>query len=430
MSNKRQSLDNWLSWQETLHVKEIDLGLDRISIVAQRLDYLTPSFPIITVAGTNGKGSTVAFLESILRSAGYKTGSYTSPHLLRYNERIQINKQEVSDGEIIDAFETIDSARLSKPDNPVSLSYFEFGTLAAMHCFINNKVDVAILEVGLGGRLDASNIWDATLAIITNIGIDHIEWLGDNREDIGIEKAGIMRKDIPVVCGDPNPPESIKNEADRIGARLIQLGKDFEYQNKDEHWIWRDETSTLSLPLPSLPGEFQLNNASTAIAGLKTQAKQFRIENQHIKQGIKTASIVGRLQKIQKNPEIIIDVAHNPHAAKQLKQYLENHPVSGKTYALFSMLRDKDIKQVVSILKKNIDEWHIVALSGNRGLNLNELKTHLHELNSKSKIISHESVIEAKKSIKNMAKIEDRVVVFGSFLLVSEYLEISQSNEL
>ena len=423
----KRTLQEWLSWQETLHLSEIDLGLDRIRLVAKQLDILTPDFPIITVAGTNGKGSTVAFFDAILRAQGYKTGAYTSPHLIDYNERITINGLQATDEQIIDAFEEIDTARKAITEEAVSLTYFEFSTLAAMLCFKKQKVDVALLEVGLGGRLDAANLWDASLAVITSIGIDHIDWLGDNREIIGTEKSGIMRKSIPVICGDPNPPQTIKSEADRIGAKLIQINTDFSYSSldKDEpnHWKWKNAVKELTLKKPVMAGSFQLNNAATVIAGLDTIQDLLPTTIDAINKGLTTAAVDGRLQILQTSPEWLLDVAHNPHAAIQLANYIRTNPRSGRTYALFSMLKDKDIKQVLTIMNDVIDEWHIVALKGSRGLTLNKLKQCFTEQSIETKVISHPGFKEACDSIKNITKVEDRVVAFGSFLVVSEILE-------
>ena len=303
----RRNLQEWLDWQETLHLSEIDLGLERISQVARQLDLLKPAFPIITVAGTNGKGSTVAFLDEILRAQGYSTGVYTSPHLIDYNERIQVNGAQASDKNIIQAFEAIDKARFSD-DDETSLTYFEFSTLAAMFCFIKQDVDVVILEVGLGGRLDAANLWDATLAIITSVAIDHIEWLGDDREIIAIEKSGIMRKSAPVICGDPSPPLAIKTEAKRIGAKLIQLGVDYKFDANDtacemDNWMWKDSEQKLCLSLPSMEGEFQLNNASSAIAGLDAIKARLPVTIDSINKGLTNASVTGRLQILRSSPE-------------------------------------------------------------------------------------------------------------------------------
>ena len=420
----KKNLAQWLSWQETLHLSEIDLGLDRIRKVAQKLNLLSPAFPIITVAGTNGKGSTVALFESIFKAQGYITGSYTSPHLIDYNERIKLASVNASDDLIVEAFEAIDEARCD-----ISLTYFEFGTLASMFIFKQQKVDVAILEVGLGGRLDASNLWDTSLAIITNIGIDHVDWLGDNREVIAIEKAGIMRKDIPAICGDLNPPNNIANEAKRIGAKLYQINSTFFYEvNNQTTWTWTGFDKTYELPFPNLSGDFQVNNAATVIAGLKAIEKILPVKEIAIKQGLLNVSLIGRLQTIHNEPEWLIDVAHNPHAAKQLAKHIQNNPVVGKNIALFSMLNDKDIKKVIEIMNIQIDEWHLVELEGTRSTPLNELKVLIAQQNNSNdsnKIIkTHRSFFEAGKYLKSSSNLQDRVVAFGSFLVVSEVIKI------
>jgi len=416
----KKTLAEWLSWQEMLHLSEIDLGLDRIRKVAKKLDLLPPTFPIITVAGTNGKGSTVALFESILNAQGYKTGSYTSPHLIEYNERIKLNAVNAKDDLIVEAFEEIDEARAD-----ISLTYFEFGTLAAMLLFIKQKVDVAILEVGLGGRLDASNLWDTSLAIITNIGIDHVDWLGDNREVIAVEKSGIMRKGIPAICGDLDPPNNIAKEAQRIGANLYQINHDFSYQkNNDDTWAWKGFNKNHTLPLPALAGGFQLNNAATVLAGLQLVNDILPTTQEAIKQGLKEVSLIGRLQTIRHNPEWLIDVAHNPHAAKQLAKHLQTHPIKGKTIALFSMLKDKDIQQVVAVMDQYIDVWHIVELEGSRSTQLSELKEIINEQNPDKTVVTHQSFSNAKNPIKTSSNLQDRVVAFGSFLVVSELIKL------
>ncbi len=448
----KQTLEDWLLWQESLHLSEIDLGLERIGKVAKKLDLLSPKFPIITVAGTNGKGSTVAFLDSILRAEGYKTGAYTSPHLVNYNERIVLNGEQADDDTIIQAFAAIDEARRSITNDAddieeISLTYFEFSTLAAMYIYQKQNVNVAVLEVGLGGRLDAANLWDASLAIITSIGVDHIDWLGDDRDIIAIEKSGIMRKGTPAICGDTNPPKTIKVEAERIGAQLQQINSEFSFippsasstSKIKKNWQWKNQETSLTLELPKMPGEFQLNNAASAIAGLFSIKSRLPVSLDAINKGLRNAQITGRLQIIQKQPEWLIDVAHNPHAAKQLDKYIKQHPINGKTYALFSMLRDKDIVEVLNIMGSVIDEWHIVATKGSRGLSLNELKTHFSKyeklLNSQksteqntlpkalTEVISYDSFSEACDALKNIAKDKDRVVAFGSFLVISEILD-------
>jgi len=452
----KKTLEDWLLWQESLHLSEIDLGLERIGKVAKKLDLLSPKFPIITVAGTNGKGSTVAFLDSILRAEGYTTGAYTSPHLVNYNERIVLNGEQTEDEDIIQAFEAIDEARLSIKDDDgklidISLTYFEFSTLAAMYIYQQQNVDVAVLEVGLGGRLDAANLWDASLAIITSIGVDHIDWLGDDRNIIAIEKSGIMRKDTPAICGDTNPPHTIATEAKRIGAQLQQINSEFSFispkglsgNEPKTNWQWENQETSLELELPKMPGEFQLNNAATAIAGLFSIKSLLPISLNSINKGLKDAQVTGRLQILQTQPEWLIDVAHNPHAAKQLAKYIQENPVNGKTYALFSMLRDKDVNEVLNLMDNVIDEWHIVATKGSRGLTLDELKQHFDQrsktsnkleniehsteqnkqLKTLTKVISYDSFSDAYEALKNITKDEDRVVAFGSFLVISEIID-------
>ncbi len=416
----KKTLDDWLKWQETLHTTEIDLGLGRIRQVADRLDLLNPNFPIITIAGTNGKGSSVAFFEAMLLADDYTTGSYTSPHLIQYNERIKLSGINANDAQIIAAFEEIDKAR-----KDVSLSYFEFGTLAAMLIFTQQAVDIAILEVGLGGRLDAANLWDTSLAIITSIAIDHESWLGNDREKIGTEKAGIMRANTPVICGDPTPPDSIKNIAKKTKATLQQINKDFSFQQATNNtWVWQNNKTQYQLPKPSLRGEFQLNNAATVIAGLKSISKHLPVSLNAIRKGLKNATIMGRLQCINTSPDWLIDVAHNPHSALALSNHLDEHPSSGKTIALFSMLKDKDIKQVLSIMNRHIDEWHIVGLEGSRGITTKELISTMKTAKIEAKVIPHSSFSDAVYLLKKDCKNKDKVVVFGSFLVISNVIEV------
>jgi dihydrofolate synthase/folylpolyglutamate synthase len=419
-----RTLSEWLDWQETLHLSSIDLGLERVCIVAANLNLLDLPFPVISVAGTNGKGSSTAMLQSIYQQAGYKTGVYTSPHLLRYNERIAVNGTPASDNMICKAFEQIDQARSDS-----SLTYFEFGTLAAAVLFVAEKVDIAIFEVGLGGRLDAVNLWDADLALITGIAMDHENWLGNNREVIAIEKAGIMRRDKPVICGDKHPPAMIATEADRIGAQLIQRDIDFSLSyalDNTEQWQWHDlhKNTSLTLPLPSLAGEFQLDNAANVIAVIQQLQIHLPVTKQAIEKGLQTAVLAGRLQIIATNPEILVDVAHNPQAAEQLALYLCNHSHSGKNIALFSVLKDKDLEGIITPFKDIIDNWYIVSIDGDRGQSAEQIKSELQKLGINNTTIVNSNFKKAVQDIKNALKYKDRVIAFGSFLLVSGVLGI------
>ncbi|MCK5918488.1 MAG: bifunctional tetrahydrofolate synthase/dihydrofolate synthase [Cocleimonas sp.] len=420
-----RTLSEWLDWQETLHLSSIDLGLDRVRIVAAKLDLLTLSFPIISIAGTNGKGSSTAMLQSIYQQAGYKTGVYTSPHLLRYNERIAIDGTPASDTAICKAFEQINQAR-----GKTSLTYFEFGTLAAAVLFAQKNIDIAIFEVGLGGRLDAVNLWNADIALITSIAIDHESWLGNNREDIAIEKAGIMRRGKPVICGDKYPPTTIASEAKRIGAQLIQRDIAFSLSrdsspNNTEQWQWHDLQAnvSLTLPLPSLAGEFQLDNAASVIVVITQLQARLPVTMLAIERGLVTTVLAGRLQIIATSPEILVDVAHNPQAAQQLALYLRSHTHSGKNIALFSVLKDKDLEGIISPLKDIIDQWAIISIDSDRGQSAENIKFALKKLGINNTTIVNNNFKKAVQDIKNALKYEDRVVAFGSFLLVSGVLE-------
>lgn len=417
----KRTLAEWLEWQEQLHLSSIDLGLDRVSDVASRLQLTTLRMPVITVAGTNGKGSCVAMLDSIYRTANYRTGCYTSPHLIHYNERICIAGQPASDDDICEAFTAIDDAR-----EGVSLTYFEFGTLAAAYLFRKHAVDVAIFEVGLGGRLDAVNLWDADIALISNIDIDHIDWLGDDREQIGVEKAGIMRSGHPVICGDPTPTNSIKQEADRIGATLLQLGQAFFWtqpapvDNQPSQWVYQlSNHEPLSLPLPALRGRFQLNNAAAVVSVVQTFQTTLTVNHEEIAQGLRSASVIGRLQRLSESPEILADVAHNPQSAAALAEFLIETPAEGQTIALFSALADKDLAGIVGPLTDQFDAWHLIPLEGHRAREPQALLHSLRDLGITAPIEIHGDISGALNTLQNMLKYKDRVVAFGSFLVVS-----------
>ncbi len=401
---KPKTLDDWLRWQEYQFLLSIKLGLDRISTVASRMDLLTLPVPVITVGGTNGKGSTCAMLTRILMLQGYQVGTYTSPHLLRYNERIAINAEPASDALICQAFTAIDQAR-----DDVDLTYFEFGTLAAVWCFLQAKVDVIVLEVGLGGRLDACNLWDADVAIITSIGIDHEDWLGSTRKAIGREKAGIMRAGKPVVCGDPQPPPSIATEAARIGAKLLQYGRDF---------------SADGLPQPALLGDVQRDNAACVVTALQQLADVLPVSPAAITEGLQTVSLVGRMQRVHEQPEVILDVAHNPHAAKELALWLKKNPLNGKTFAIFSILADKDIAGVLEMMSGQVDEWHLVPLPGRRAVSCEVLVEQIQAHDAQIPFYTHSDFQAAWNAIHLSAEKQDRVVAFGSFLVVSGMLEV------
>jgi len=415
---KYKTLDDWLAWQTTLHAREIELGLDRISEVATRLNLLNCPFPVITVAGTNGKGSTVAMLSTILHHAGYKVGTYTSPHIIHYNERIRIGLRCVVDEQLCTSFEKINQAR-----GDISLSFFEFATLTALDVFHNNKVDVAVLEVGLGGRLDATNIIDCDLAFVTSIGLDHTEWLGDNRESIGREKAGIFRADTPAISGDADPPASIKASADNVGAQLFQLDQDFRYQVAKTSWSFFTENYELhGLPLPNLSGAVQIQNAASVIMGLHCIRQQLPIHIDAVETGLREVTLEGRFQRIVKDCEIILDVAHNYDSAKILSENLMALPKPQKTIAVFAVLNDKDVDGIVSLVHEYIDDWYISQVNSPRRMELDQVEQSLMKQSSKPRVVRFDSVESAYAQAQLDAHEGDRIIVFGSIFTVSEVL--------
>ena len=390
-----KTLDEWLNWQENLHTQEIDLGLERIQKVYQKLFPDGVPFQVITVAGTNGKGSTIAFIDSIYQQSDFKVGAFTSPHLIKYNERFSVNGEMASDESICQAFDTIEALR-----GETSLTYFEFSTLAALVIFAHEKVDVVVLEVGLGGRLDSVNIVDPNVSIITNIAIDHTDYLGDTREAIGFEKAGIMRNDTPCICGDQNPPTSLQNHADNIGALLTFVNQPY-------------------LGKISLQGEHQQHNAALAIEAVNQLQPMLPIDKNQLSIGLEKANILARFQvKTVNNKTIVLDVAHNEAAIKILAETLKSKKVP--TLAIFSALKDKNIKLMINAIESCIDEWLIVPLSVNRAIKIQDL---VEKFSLSSKITTCKDMESAIHQALNTQQYQ-RVVIFGSFHTVADAMKI------
>jgi dihydrofolate synthase/folylpolyglutamate synthase len=409
-----RSLAGWLEYIERQHPQPIALGLERVFEVFSRLKTRI-SCPILTVGGTNGKGSTCAMLEAILCSAGYRTGLYTSPHLLRYNERVRIAGRDADDAALCEAFAAVESARGNVP-----LTYFEFGTLAAFFLFSKQKLDAAILEVGLGGRLDAVNIVDADCAVLTSIGIDHVEYLGATREDIGREKAGIFRAGKPAVVADPLPPKSVLEQSQRIDSRLFLLGRDFGYVNQGTQWsCWGPAGKRSGLAHPAMRGVAQLRNASAAIAALDTLRERLPIALQDVRRALAEVVLPGRFQVLAGRPQVVLDVAHNAEAAAVLAANLGASGFSPETIAVFGMLRDKDIAGVVRAVAPRITRWHLATLPGPRGADARFLSSILHELKIQTPAAEHDSVAEALAAARREAAENDKIIVFGSFLTVA-----------
>ena len=457
------TLADWLTYLESLHPKTIALGLERVAQVKQRLN-LQPDFPVIVVGGTNGKGSVCAILESILHAAGYKVGCYTSPHLLDYNERVRIAKQPVNDAELCASFEAIERARKFQPAScevgsptptleeqlairlggqttptkslviprgergqsleahDISLTYFEFGTLAAMQCFIAHRVDVAILEVGLGGRLDAVNAFDADCAVVASVDIDHVDYLGDTREKIAFEKAGIFRRGRVAICADNDVPQAIRTQAQQLGAELWCIGSEFGFVRHEGQWDYRSKIGSRSaMPYPALRGAFQLNNASAALAALDALKGKLPVNMGVVRRGLVEVELAGRFQFVPGKPQLILDVAHNPHAARSLAQNLANLPPA-KTFAVFAMLKDKDMDGVVRALDAQIDVWLVAGIDAPRGATVAELAHVLQNAQVQGEVKPCASIADALHEASNRAGENDRITTFGSFYTVAEVM--------
>ena len=411
------TLAEWLAWQETIHPVEMDLGLSRTRMVYEALRGAgAPPFPIVTVAGTNGKGSTVAFVQALLTAAGARTGTYTSPHLVAYNERIRIDGRPVPDGAIMAAFDRIDRAR-----SGVTLTYFEFGTLAAIEVFRACAVEAAVLEVGIGGRLDAVNVFDAEVAVVTPIDIDHVRWLGPDRESIGREKAGIFRSGRPAVIADRDPPASLLAAAERIGAPCLRLGRDFDPAPVEGGWSWRGPSRRIdALPAPPLAGRFQLDNASAALMALEAAGRL--PDPAAARRGIAATRLAGRFQVLPGDVPIVLDVAHNPHAARSLAATLRASRTPGREVAVAGLLEDKDAAGVVEATAEIFDRWYVAQPAGARGGSAESLARTVRARVREAPVEVCGDVASALGRARDAVEPGDRIVVFGSCYTVGEVL--------
>jgi dihydrofolate synthase/folylpolyglutamate synthase len=428
--NLPATLPDWLNRLEAMHPKAIDMGLERVARVRDTLG-LRFDCPVVTVGGTNGKGSTCAMLEAILLQAGYRVGLYTSPHLVHFNERARINGEIVDDATLVEQFEAVEAAR-----GDVSLTYFEFTTLAILRLFAQTGLDAVILEVGLGGRLDAVNVIDADVAIVTSVDIDHTEYLGVTREQIGFEKAGIFRSGKPAICSDPVPPESLKKHAEAIGADLWLLGRDFNYSGDKQQWNYGGRNMRRNaLGYPGLRGANQLLNACAALAALEALRDRLPLGAQEVRSGLAMVELPGRFQVLPGRPTVVLDVAHNPHAAGALAQNLGNMGFHPYTYAVFGAMSDKDIDGIISHLKPHVDHWCVTDLPLPRAASAASIAEKLSEAgvqgagapDAEHSILTFASPEEAYANARGRAGENDRIAVFGSFLTVAGVIAARKS---
>ncbi|TQM13082.1 dihydrofolate synthase/folylpolyglutamate synthase [Pseudoxanthomonas sp. 3HH-4] len=418
-----RDLPAWLAYIEQQHPKSIEMGLERVHEVAARLSLGRPAGRVITVGGTNGKGSTVAFIEAIARAAGWKVGAYTSPHLLRYNERVRIDGVDIDDDSLVAAFEAVEAARVD-----TTLTYFEFGTLAALWLFERAGLDLAVLEIGLGGRLDAVNIVDPDVAVITTVDIDHTDWLGNERETIGAEKAGIARAWKPLVLGEVDSPSSVLRHAYAIGANALRLGSDFFHEPIDsQRWRWREVGAELVLPLPALSAPSQRANAATAIAAVRALPGD-AVPDDAFHQGVANAALPGRLQQVRcDGVDVVLDVGHNPQAARELASWLQGNPITGTTRVVFAALADKDVEGIVAALADMPLHWFLAGLTmGPRSQTAEQLAARLQGAIGAT-VGLHAGVADALYAALEASAPGDRVLVFGSFHTVADALQALHS---
>jgi len=418
---RHPDLASWLRWQETLNPSTIDLGLDRVRDVWGRIH---PGggrlpFPVITVGGTNGKGSCVAMLEAIYRAGGYRTGCYSSPHLLRYTERIRLDGTEVREVDLCAAFDRVDQAR-----GDTRLTYFEFGTLAALDLFLRAAPDLAILEVGLGGRLDAVNLIDPDLALVTTIARDHMAWLGDTVDAIALEKAGIFRQGRPALIGSREPPQALRRRAEEIGAQAFQLGQEFDAQASLEGWRWQGPgAAPMAMPLPALRGGFQRDNAATVLMAAALLQPRLPLSANALRQGLQRVRLAARFQVFPGEPTLILDVAHNGQAAESLAANLGAYPCRGRRHAVLGVLRDKAIQEILKPLLPLMDTWDLGQADDPRALPVEELKAAFGP-GMAATVAAHLDLPGALAAALGRCEAGDCVVVFGSFTTVEAALRL------
>ncbi|WP_397408508.1 bifunctional tetrahydrofolate synthase/dihydrofolate synthase [Polaromonas sp.] len=418
--DKPNTLDDWLAYCERLHPHAIDLGLDRVRRVAERMA-LRFDCPVITVAGTNGKGSSCAMLEAILGQAGYRTGVYTSPHLVHFEERCRIRGEMARADQLLPHFERVEALR-----GDISLTYFEFTMLAIFSLMAASGLDVVILEVGVGGRLDSVNIIDADCALITSIDIDHTELLGKDRESIGLEKAGIMRAGKPVVVGDPVPPQSVLDHAAEVGADLWRLGHDFNFSGDKQQWAWAGRGRRYAgLAYPALRGANQLVNASGVLAALTALRDRLPVTAQAVRNGLGMVELPGRFQIISGQPTLVLDVAHNPHAVAALTENLDAMGFYPCTHGVFGAMADKDLAQMLKRVGPLVDRWYFTDLPTARAARADDLLATWQALNTRqdARASVYADPVQALQAAVAAADPADRIVVFGSFYTVGGVLK-------
>jgi dihydrofolate synthase/folylpolyglutamate synthase len=419
MSPGARSLDDWLQWQEKLHFTEVDLGLNRCGQVARRLNLLSVPYTVITIAGTNGKGSSARMLELILNESGINTGCYTSPHLRTYNERIRVNGTQVEDDAICAAFELIDQQR-----GETSLTYFEFGTLAALEIFKNSAIDVAILEVGMGGRLDAVNMIDADLVLLTSIDLDHQAWLGNDRESIGFEKAGVFRAGSPVVCSEPCPPEAVVSYAKSLPTELHIADEEFHFERVSDAWNWHSSSNHYEdLPIPDPYNDKQLENAAGVLQLIELLQARFKIDVQAIVNGLKAFHLEGRCQIIAGRVPVVLDVAHNTESVSCLVDSINSMQDVSNNHVIIGMLSDKDSTEFIRRLTKIADFWYVVDLNVSRGQSSGELLNILSNLGIDEDVVVSGNMLFALEQAKSNASEQDRIIITGSFITIAEALK-------